>query len=281
MNKALDFNGLLEAQKNKLQLKKQLKFPLWAELKLDGNYVSVKVEDGKATFITSGNLQYTHDDMGGYIFQTLPNGVYLAERIAGKGKLGDRVRCNLTGPKIAQKSIGHTYTIHDWIPINDWVEGNTIFDYAHRSTVLVSTVPSEFLPLGKLVFSIEELDDLLKMVCNDGYEGLMLKQLDWKWKNTNSRTVDLCKYKKRRTADLRCIGVTGGEGKYNGKIGSLTLQDSNGRVCNVGSGLSDSDRSLRPEFFIGRIIEVEYEQIIDTYIQPTFIGIRFDKEVEE
>jgi DNA ligase-1 len=129
-----------------------------------------------------------------------------------------------------------------------------------------------------MIATHEELDEFLKTVCNQGYEGLMLKQLDWKWKRTSSRTVDLCKYKKRRTADLLCTDATEGEGKYVGKIGALVLQDSIGRIVSVGSGLSDTDRAKSPTTYIGKVIEIEYEQIIDTYIQPTFIQVRDDKD---
>ena len=272
MNKALDYNGLLEAHKNKKLLKKHIHFPLWAEIKYDGNYVSVKVENGHVTFITSGNLTYTHTDA--HPFSTLSEGVYLAERIHGEGKLGDRVRCNLTGPKNNQKSTGHNYVVHDWLPINDWIEGYTIIDYSSR----VLNIPKDHSPAGTMIFSHPELDEFLKTVCNQGYEGLMLKQHDWKWKRTSSRTVELCKYKNRRTADLLCIATTEGEGKYVGKIGALVLQDSVGRIVSVGSGLSDTDRAKAPRTYIDKVIEIEYEQIIDTYIQPAFIQVRSDKD---
>lgn len=277
MNKALDYNGLLEAHKNKLQLKKNIKFPLWAEVKYDGNFVSVKVENGETTFITSGNLTYTHTDTGGDIFCTLPNGVYEAERISNEGKLGDRVRCNLHGPKNAQLSSNHTYKIFDTILTSDWVEGATILNYEVRNMILSNIVPTEYLPEGRMVYSNSELEEYLKFIVNKGYEGLMLKQPDWYWKRTKSRTTDLCKYKKRRTADLLCTDTTSGTGKYTNKIGSLLLEDSNGKVVFVGSGLSDTQRSMNPRLFIGKVVEIEYEQIIDTYIQPTFIQVRDDK----
>ncbi|MCI4436934.1 MAG: hypothetical protein JHC33_09030, partial [Ignisphaera sp.] len=92
------------------------------------------------------------------------------------------------------------------------------------------------------------------------------------------RNIEFCKYKKRRTADLLCIDTTPGEGKYVGKIGALVLVDSDGRRVQVGSGLSNAERSNPDNYFIGNIIEIEYEQIIDTYIQPTYITVRHDKD---
>ena len=77
------------------------------------------------------------------------------------------------------------------------------------------------------------------------------------------------------------MGITEGEGKYKGMIGSLVLQDASGRIVSVGSGLSDAYRSKASIAYIGKVIEIEYEQILDTYIQPTFVTVRLDKTKEE
>ena len=47
------------------------------------------------------------------------------------------------------------------------------------------------------------------------------------------------------------------------------------------AGLDDTDRSGLHAYYIGKVIEVEYEQILDTYIQPTYKTIREDKTKEE
>ena len=36
-----------------------------------------------------------------------------------------------------------------------------------------------------------------------------------------------------------------------------------------------------PDYFIGKVIEVEYEQLLATYIQPTFVCVRDDKTIED
>ena len=89
------------------------------------------------------------------------------------------------------------------------------------------------------------------------------------------------KLKGRLTADLYCLGSNIGEGKYKGMLGSLVLKDSKGRLVCVGSGLDDVDRNKGLSYFVGKVIEIEYEQIQDTYIQPTYIRIREDKTKEE
>ena len=70
-------------------------------------------------------------------------------------------------------------------------------------------------------------------------------------------------------------------------VGSLVLQESTGRLVSVGSGMSDEDRNKPSSYFVGKVVEIEYEQIADTYIQPTFgsdtvgVTLRLDKTEEE
>ena len=121
-----------------------------------------------------------------YLNTHLSDGMYLAERIEGEGKLGDRVKVALEGRVGAKYAkVSNTYIIHN-----------------------------EVLTI----------------------------QPDYLFRDTKSRTIDFCKYKKRPTADLLCIDVAEGEGKYDKMLGSLVLQDFEGRIVSAGSGLRDNDR---------------------------------------
>lgn len=120
----------------------------------------------------------------------------------------------------------------------------------------------------------------LAILVRDGWEGCMAVKPNEPY--LVGKRVNYCvKLKARKTADLLCIDTVAGSGKYIGKIGSLVLKDRIGRVVNVGSGLSDIERCIEPEYFIGKIVEIEYEQILDTYIQPTYISIREDKSTND
>ena len=275
INKSLDLNKLYEDQAKGELLKKILQFPLIASTKYDGNYVVVRRQDGRTTYLTSGGLDYIHAD-DCTTFDNVVDGIYLAERIGGLGKLGDRTKCNLRGPKVAQTSTGHSYMVFDFITLEDYAKGKTSIPYIDRLVTLQhSGVNLINIVATRTINNKEELDDTLKVVINNGYEGLMLASLDWKWNDSKSRKVNFCKYKKRRTADLLVIDTNEGEGKYEGMVGSLVLTDSRGTICSVGSGLGDGDR-LRSDW-VGKVVEIKYEQIIDTYIQPTFIRVRDDK----
>ena len=288
INKALDLNKLFgEHNKGKL-LKKQIQFPVYSPIKWDGNYVVVLVDRGTPTFNTSGGLTYRHLDEAGDIFDNIPDGAYFAERIAKLGKLGDRNSCNLKGSKTDQTSKGHRYKVFGVIPLEDYYDGHTKVTYEVQQSLLEELFfYKDLAGRGRLCANQQELDEELDKSVGKGYEGVMSIQPKWKWSHHKTRrTISFGKYKKRPTVDLLCIGVNDGTGKYVGVIGSLKLQDSKGRIVDVGSGMSDDDRELCPSEFIGQVVEVFYEQIVDTYIQPTFgseyegVLIRHDKTKE-
>ena len=125
--------------------------------------------------------------------------------------------------------------------------------------------------------SLEYFEGWAKELCALGWEGVFAVHASHVYQ-PGRRVNTAVKIKARPTADLRCIQVLEGEGKYAGMIGSLRLRDSEGREVDVGSGLSDADRDpANTVKFLAAIIEIKYEQILDTYIQPTFERIREDK----
>ncbi len=283
INKALDYNKLLNDQAKGKLLKKHLMFPLYAGIKYDGNYtVILKEAQGLVTYITSGGHIYTNNEPTVFDLATIPIGAYFAERIGTTGELGDRVNCSLRGTRGSQKAIDHRYKVFDCMPLVEYEAGKSLLPYHLRRDIireLFDTTGS--LASDTPIHTRGELDTYLKAITDRHWEGLMLRDPMWYWEHTKSRKVGLCKYKKRPTADLYCFDVAEGEGKYVGMIGSLGLRDSAGREVWVGSGLSDEERGSHPDYFKGEVIEIEYEQIIDTYIQPTYITRRLDKTTED
>ena len=281
MNKALDYGKLKEQQAQGKLLKKRLKFPMYAQVKYDGNYVTVVVKNGEPTYYSSKPKEYLHPNDNTFVKAN--DGVYIAERIYKEGKLGQRTGTALYGTKTLQTArADNHYKIHDYLTIEEYEQGFSDRTYEERIDSLIkSGLPIESKCHAFIITDEEGLNEFLDETTKQGYEGLVAKTLDWKWKRTKSRTVEFIKYKKRPTADLLCIGTTEGTGKYENMIGALILVDSYGREVNVGSGLNDIERSRKPEEYIGNVVEIEFEQIIDTYIQPTFIGIREDKTEED
>ena len=286
MNKALDYNKLKQAHAKGKLLKKQLTFPLMASIKFDGHYSTVIKREGKVRFISSGGHEYTNNQPT--VFDDAMPGVYLCERIATDGKLGDRRRCSLVGTRGRQVALNHTYKIHDYLTPGGYEKGKSLSSFDRRYQNLLGNMNySHAVVRNQWVHNEEELEAYLKEVTDQGYEGIMLKQPDWVWKRTTSRTPPLTKYKRRPTADLLVVGYEEGEGKYEGMIGALICIDFKGREVSVGSGMSDWDREQDESYFYGKVVEVFYEQIMNTYIQPTFgseyegVLIRTDKTKED
>jgi DNA ligase-1 len=132
------------------------------------------------------------------------------------------------------------------------------------------------------VKSFEEAQKLYDGFLARGEEGAILKDKSVLWEDTRSK---MCiKMKAERDADLLCVGIVPGTGKYEGKIGSLVCQSSDGLVTvNVGSGLSDEDRSQGEAKYLNKIIEVVYNEKIKSkdgthsLFLPRFIAVREDK----
>jgi hemerythrin superfamily protein len=79
-----------------------------------------------------------------------------------------------------------------------------------------------------------------------------------------------------------------GVNKYTGQLGALVCESADGKVVvNVGSGLSDKQRKkFKPEFIIGKIVEITYNEKIAkkdsdifSLFLPRFMKIRDDKNV--
>lgn len=135
------------------------------------------------------------------------------------------------------------------------------------------------------VYDLDELMLHYDNVREEGFEGLVVKHKEdvYQFKRSNQ----WARFKDTKTADLMCVDVIEGQGKYTGMIGSLLLEGtiSNKAISvHVGSGLTDSDRLESEDYFIGKTIEVKYNSIttsktcdVNSLFLPRFVMIREDK----
>lgn len=77
-----------------------------------------------------------------------------------------------------------------------------------------------------------------------GGEGLMLKRGDSTYAAGRSR--DLLKYKPFDDAEAVVVGYEPGQGRLQGLVGSLVVEDPQGRRFRLGSGLTDAERRDPP-----------------------------------
>lgn len=295
---------LFEPQKgkafDKLPIKDANEFDnkIWiTSTKFDGNQIFIVKKNNIIRWFTSDWKEFKIPELEYELLKNHDDFVIAAEFMYNSvGKLGDRRKSAIltTLRTCFNKGISNPYTfksslcnikVFDIILYEklDSVQGLQT-EYKYKSRLEVASLvylPNEITKISTSLISGYDAKIRAKRLVQEGWEGCMCVDPDSTYK-IGKRVNYSVKLKYRKTADLLCIDVTKGEGKYAEMIGALVLQDSKGRIVSVGSGLEDKDR--QPElcdYYKGKIIEIEYEQLMDTYIQPTFVCIRMDKTKPE
>ena len=183
---------------------------------------------------------------------------------------------------------GLIFVIWDSLTLSEFEEGISTRPYTKRQgeAIRVCFLTSRLKPVPSFrVYSIKEAQAIADDYISEGGEGAIIKKLDSVWKEGTSK--DLVKIKAVLDADLICVGVDEGSGKYKNKIGALILETLCGRLSvKVGTGLSDADREKPFEYYIGKVIEIQYNEFIKSknkskasLFLPRFIDMREDKNI--
>ena len=199
----------------------------------------------------------------------------------------------------------------DYIDYNDWVAGKSNVKYSDRfKTFNEIAEDCEFLTSipTKTINNFDEANDFAVEMMNIGLEGGVLKNLDGIWENKTSKNQ--IKLKAELDADLLVVGYEVGKDNFNGGIGALICETSDGKlIVSVGSGFDLSGRNLRrvdledaskglevisdirkfyEETYHNKIIALKYNEVIkskskNTYslFLPVFDEVRFDKDVAD
>ena len=271
---------------------KDLSGPWYISKKYDGHQVFIVKQSKSVRFFTSQWKEFNIEAIREPLSRLEEDFVLIGEYLYGcDGKLGSRsLSSKLTTFRTNFKK-GITNSEED-----ESLSKIMVFDLlpvSHNNLITSMRFVDRFLYLWNMrlpkkihkvyhtfVSNFEDCIVKADKLVSKGWEGAMLID-PYSIYNAGKRVHHAIKLKGRHTADLLCVGVEEGQGKYEGLIGSLLLKDSKGREVSVGSGLSDYDRALQPSDFVGKVIEIEYERIDTTYIQPTFKSIREDKSIEE
>ena len=117
-----------------------------------------------------------------------------------------------------------------------------------------------------------------------GGEGAIGKQLNAPYR-AGKRDATLIKVKEDVDADLLVIGVLGGQGKYQGTLGTLVCRDKAGNKHRV-SGMTDAQRDQwwnNIDEIVGKVIEIKAMKKLPDgqYREPRFKAVRFDKTVAD
>lgn len=264
--------------------------------KYDGNQIFIVKRNNKVTWFTSDWKQFDIPGLGTELLHNKSDFILVAEFMYNcEGKLGDRKKSAIltTLRTCWNKSIANPLSfkeelcnikVFDCIPyITSDLCSFLHYDLAQENRLEVASLlffPAQISKDKSKLMTGAEAKLYAKKLVTEGWEGVMCIKPKSKYQ-AGKRVNYSVKLKYRKTADLLCIDVLAGEpgSKYENSIGALVLQDSEGRIVSVGSGLDDKDRQPElADYYIGKIIEIEYEQIMDTYIQPVYVQVRLDKQ---
>lgn len=264
------YNGLIPTFNVMLGKSTQVeKFPVYVSTKFDGVRIIIRVHNGEVVVHTRTgrvlNIKTITEMM-----KEQPNGYYDAELVKGTGdsvsrtKISGEVNKVLKGTSTDIDNI--SVMIFDYLSITDWVNEKSTIPFRDRIYFLSSMFHSN--PVTKLVhhkvcYSSTEVNEIFEDLLRRGFEGVIARYGDdyYEWK----RTPNLIKMKAVNTAMLKCTGVVEGLGKFAGMVGALRCEGTvKGKpvIVKVGSGLSDFDRGLSYDEYLGENIEILYNDVV-------------------
>jgi DNA ligase-1 len=180
--------------------------------------------------------------------------------------------------------------LFDMLPLSEFKAGKSTLGQKRRTAFLkqfkgvfdkvsnIGLVPQVEVDLDSTVGQMQFIEFNKDAIAN-GYEGIMIKDLDAKY--VCKRHVAWLKQKPFIEVSLEVTNVEEGTGRNEGRLGALVcsgIDDGKTIVVNVGSGFSDSDRI---EFWadrdsvIGQIVEVRADAI--TQNQDGTYSLRFPR----
>lgn len=227
-------------------------------------------------------------------YKGLPNGVYDGELICKPfdgEKTEDLFRRTTSTVNSDDEVTNVQHIVFEYITIEEWDNQKCNLLYLDRLDRLKSLFNNyeinsliRLISIIKVTHSVDEIDELLDIYTDQGFEGIMinLHNKKYKWNRSDS----LLKAKLFDSADLLVLDVLEGDHKYIGSTGALLLQWRDGYTIEVGTGLTDEDRTNfynNKESIIGKIVEIEYQKESQdkngnlSVRFPSFKGVRHDK----
>ena len=160
------------------------------------------------------------------------------------------------------------FVIYEMFPKEEFLKGESKLTYKQRRIEYLNPLAKEISDLGLKNIEVvpivyegtdkSKIQELLNKADSNGWEGLMLNK-DTKWKN--KRNNGILKVKSFKHADLLCIDVIEGEGKYKGTLGLIKC-NYKGFELGVGSGFTDEQRDYywnNKEEIIDKIVQIKYK----------------------
>jgi DNA ligase-1 len=184
------------------------------------------------------------------------------------------------------------FNIFDILPLSDFRRGYWNAQLEKRIEILngmrsvIDEMPDvELLPHIMVDLDTaagrDQLNRYAKDMVNQGFEGIMIKDLDAPYEC--KRNTFWMKWKPTITVDLTVVGLEEGTGRNVGRLGALVcegMDDGKFIQVNVGSGYSDEDRDsywANSNLIVGRTAEILCDII--TQNQDGSYSLRFPRFV--
>jgi hypothetical protein len=286
----------------------KIKFPAYAQMKMDGMRFNAIVRDGKVEYRSRngkeiqllGNLDEQFIAMAGEVdcvfdgelLVMLPGDHQFADRQTGNGILNKANKGTISAEEAAMVHA----SVWDLIPYAYFTDGHCPVPYSKRFSSLEQLIQKQsadnkrvWLVSSQIVQTIDEAQEMFQEYLSLGYEGIILKDGSGIWED--KRAKHQIKFKGELECDLKIVAVEEGSGKYAGMLGAMICESSDGIVkVSVGSGLNDEHRinlwHIKQEI-LDKIVAVKYNTRIknkqgeESLFLPIFIELRDDKDVAD
>jgi len=284
----------------------KIKFPAYAQMKMDGMRFNAIVREGKVEFRSRngkqihllGHLEKEFAALAGDVdcvfdgelLVMLEGDIQFADRQTGNGILN---KANKGTISEAEAKLVHA-TVWDVIPYLYFTDGHCPVPYSKRFSSLTELVGKQsskdkriWLVASEIVETYEKAQEIFNEYLSLGYEGIILKDGSGVWED--KRAKHQIKFKGELECDLKIVAVEEGTGKYAGLLGAIVCESADGVVkVNVGSGFNDAHRkNLKEKDLLGKIVAVKYNARIknkqgdESLFLPIFVEVRDDKDVAD
>lgn len=209
------------------------------------------------------------------------------------GKTADRKTGNGIYNKAVRGTISESeaqcfkFVLWDTVDLKQFWTGNDSTPYSERLKTLRDIVAK--ISDSRIVVvdsqEVKSFDDARKFYNSKislGLEGAIVKIANSPWEADRSKNQ--VKLKQELDATLYCYAVKP-HSKKSGMIGSLECRSSCGKIdVSIGSGLTDKDREQPDSYFIDKLVDVKYNDLIQSkgkttwsMFLPIFQGLRLDQ----
>jgi len=176
--------------------------------------------------------------------------------------------------------------LFDMITLEEFESGKSLNSIIERKESIDSLVFDECIKVVayeqmNIDTETDRFKAMNKIALDNGYEGLMIKPITGIYECKRSK--GWFKIKPFIELTLEVLGVEEGTGKYVNKLGALIIggtDEGHNIHCNVGSGLSDSQRVdiwAMKEEVIGQLVEVRADAITISQDSDELYSLRFPR----